>query len=136
MGRYLLSTVVAAAVTLGCAQLQTQLRLQLRKPGETLVTMPKPVAAQYNCSKRRLPFFRVEESQLAPERMRPGGRFNHRFTYVMCPSKLAEVIEGTLYTQIHYKGRAVYTDKIKRELQPGQRLHLPLQRQLRQRRAA
>ena len=115
MDRYVLSAVLAATVTLGCAQLD----LLLREPGEQIVTMPTLVAAQYKCSKRRLPFLKLEKSQLEPDRMPPGSRINHRFTYVMCPSKLSEVIEGTLYTQIHYKGKAVYTKKIRREMLPG-----------------
>ncbi len=109
-----LGAVVCLSAILGC----TAIQLKLRQPGERLVSFPEPVAVEYDCAKRRLPFLKVEESELIPSRMRPGGRLNHRFVYVMCPSRASEVIAGTLYTSIEFKGKTVHRDKVKRELQP------------------
>ncbi len=110
-----LGAVVCLSAILGC----TAIQLKLREPGQRLVSFPEPVAVEYDCAKRRLPFFKVEEFELIPSRLRPGGQLNHRFVYVMCPSRVSEVIEGKLYTRIQFKGRTVFSDAVKRELQPG-----------------
>ncbi len=110
-----LVAVVCLSAMLGC----TAIKVKLREPGERLLSFPAPVAVEYDCTKRRLPFIEVEESELIPLRLRPGGQLNHRFVYVMCPSRASEVIEGTLYTRIQFKGKTVHSDSVKRELQPG-----------------
>lgn len=110
-----LGAVVCLSATLGC----TAIQLQLRKPGERLMNFPEPVAVEYACAKRRLPFLKVEKSELIPTRMRAGAKLNHRFVYVMCPSRASEVIVGTLYTRIQFKGKTVHQDKVTRELKPG-----------------
>ena len=122
----ILGAVVCLSAMLGC----TTIQLTLRQPGERLVDFPEPVAIEYDCAKRRLPFLKVEESELIPARLRPGGELNHRFVYVMCPSRATEVIEGTLHTRIQFKGKTVHRDAVKRELQPGRWvvdsfIHLP-----------
>ena len=111
----ILGAAVCLSAMLGCATIQ----LTLRQPGERLVDFPEPVAVEYDCAKRRLPFLKVEESELIPARLRPGGELNHRFVYVMCPSRATEVIEGTLHTRIQFKGKTVHRDAVKREMQPG-----------------
>ncbi len=110
-----LGAVVCLSAMLGC----TAIQLKLRQPGERLMDFPEPVAVEYDCAKRRLPFFKLEETELVPSRLRPGGQINHRFVYVMCPSRLSGVIEGKLYTRIQFKGKTVHSDAVKRELQPG-----------------
>ncbi len=110
-----LGAAVCLSAMLGC----TAIQLKLRKPGERLLDFPEPVAVEYDCAKRRLPFLKVEESELVPARLRPGGQLNHRFVYVMCPSRASEVIEGTLHTRIQFKGKTVHRNAVKRELQPG-----------------
>ncbi len=115
MGSRVLGILVCLALVSGCSQLP----LQWRKPGETMVTFPEPVAREYRCTKRRLPFFEVEKNELSPHRTRPGSRLDHRLVYVMCPSRISEVISGKLYTRIHFKGKTVHTDVKKQDLQPG-----------------
>ncbi len=115
MGNRALGAVVCLSAMLGC----TAIRQTLRQPGERLVDFPEPVAIEYDCAKRRLPFLKVEESELIPTRLRPGGQLNHRFVYVMCPSRASGVIQGTLHTRIQFKGKTVHRDAVKRELQPG-----------------
>ena len=110
-----LGAVVCLSAMLGC----TAIQVKLRKPGERLMDFPEPVAAEYDCAKRRLPFLKVEESELIPTRMQAGAQLNHRFVYVMCPSRASEVITGTLYTRIQFKGKTVHQDKVKRDMQPG-----------------
>ena len=110
-----LGAVVCLSATLGC----TAIQLQLRKPGERLMSFPEPVAIEYACAKRRLPFLKVEKSEILPTHMRAGAKLNHRLVYVMCPSRASEVIVGTLQTRIQFKGKTVHLDKVKRELQPG-----------------
>jgi hypothetical protein len=110
-----LGAVVCLSAMLGC----TAIQLKMRQPGERLVSFPEPVAVEYDCAKRRLPFFKVEETELIPSRLRPGGQLSHRFVYVMCPSRASEVIEGKLHTRIQFKGKTVHSDSVKRELQPG-----------------
>ena len=100
---------------MGCAALE----LQLRKPGKRLVTFPGPVAEEYRCDERKLPFFEIEEKELTPERVKPGHRVNYRYTYVMCPAKIAEVVSGKLYTRVHYRGKRLFTDVVESEIQPG-----------------
>ena len=115
MGNRILGVVVCLALVLGCSQLP----LLSRKPGETMMTFPEPVAKEYRCAKRRLPFFEVEKKELTPHRARPGNRLDHSLVYVMCPSRISEVISGKLYTRIHFKGKTVHTDVKDQDLQPG-----------------
>ena len=115
MGRRVLEVVLCLALVSGCSQLP----LGTVKPGETIVTFPEPVAEEYRCAKRRLPFFEVEENELKPHRTRPGSRLHHRLVYVMCPSRISEVVTGKLYTRIHYKGKTIHTAVKKQDLQPG-----------------
>ena len=110
-----LGAVVCLSAMLGC----TAIQMKLREPGSRLVDFPEAVAGEYDCAKRRLPFVKVEESELNPERLRPGAQLHHYFVYVMCPAIASEVINGTLYTEIRVKGKAVYRDSVKQELQPG-----------------
>jgi hypothetical protein len=37
----------------------------------------------------------------------------------MCPKDSTEVVTGMLHTRILYKGKAIQTESIRRELQPG-----------------
>jgi hypothetical protein len=110
-----LTALVSCAALLGCVQLQ----LKLREPGEFNRGFPDEVADEYHCSKRPLPFFEVEEDQLLPERVTPGSEFNHRLQYVLCPVEETQVVSGTLHTRILYKGKPIYSETSRRELQPG-----------------
>jgi hypothetical protein len=97
-----------------------KLRRALREPGQELVDLPEKVARQYDCDDKKLPFFRLEKNELNPIRVRPGGEFNHRMVYVMCPTNPTEVITGTLVTRIRFKGKAIVTDTVEPfEIKPG-----------------
>ena len=115
MARRILSAGVCLAAVLGC----TQWTLLTRDAGERIVEFPEAVAKEYNCSKRRLPFLKVEETELIPHRVKPGRKINHRFVYSMCPSRISGVIEGKLYTRVHYRGTTIYNEVNTHVLQPG-----------------
>jgi len=106
---------LVALLAAGCVQMQ----LGLREPGEYNRGFPDDVAAEYQCEKRPLPFFEVEETELLPERVSAGDEFNHRLQYVMCPKDDTQVVSGTLHTRILFKGKAILTESTQRDLQPG-----------------
>jgi hypothetical protein len=107
--------VFLLSFSLGCVQMQ----LKMREPGERNQGFPDDVADEYHCEKRPLPFFKLEENELLPERLSPGAEFNHRLQYVMCPKADTQVVSGTLHTRILYKGKPILTESIARDLQPG-----------------
>lgn len=119
MGHRVLAGVVTAVVGLSAAWGCAQVSLTQREPGAKLVTFPGKVAEEYKCSERQLPFFEVEVSELSPHTIRPGSKIQHRFIYVMCPSRISGVIPGTLTTRIHHRGKPIYTNMTRHELQPG-----------------
>ncbi len=119
MGHRILAGVVAAVVGLSVTGGCSQLPLMGREPGPKLMTFPGEVADEYTCSKRNLPFFKIEETVLTPHKIKPGNKLNHRFIYVMCPSRASGVIPGTLYTRIRFRGETIYTNVTNHELQPG-----------------
>jgi len=95
------------------------MRVALREPGEVNKTMPDKVADEYHCEKRGLPFFKIEKTQLLPERAKPGDELAHRIVYVMCPRQVTEVVPGTLDTRILFKGKVIFRETISQELKPG-----------------
>ena len=97
----------------------TAIRLSVRDPGETNKTMPDPVASEYHCEKRQLPFFELERAELLPERVKRGKEINHRIVYVMCPERPTEVVKGSLDTRILFRGQAIFSEVIDQELKPG-----------------
>jgi hypothetical protein len=89
-------------------------------PGEKLVTDPDRVWAEYQCSKQKLPFVRVEENTIIPPQLAPGEEFDHHLVYVMCSNNQRQAVTGTLYTRIRLGGRTIATDADRRfNLKPG-----------------
>ncbi len=104
----------------GCASLWWSFEKALRKPGQQLETFPDKVSEEYDCARKRLPFFKIEVNELVPPRIKPGSELNHRLIYVMCPARRTGVITGKLATQIRFRGRAILSDTIPRfEIKPG-----------------
>ena len=110
-----LTLALCLATSVAC----TTVQLKMRKPGEKLVSFPEPVAREYHCDKRPLPFFEVEESQLLPKRVGPGSEFNHRMVYVLCPDQPTAVVKGKITSQILYRGAPIFSEVIQGELRPG-----------------
>jgi len=95
------------------------MQLKLREPGERNAGFPDEVADEYHCEKRPLPFVSIEEDELLPERLEAGSEFNHRMQYVLCPKKDTDVLSGRMHTRILYKGKAIMSESVQRDLQPG-----------------
>ena len=104
----------------GCAPLRWSLQKSLRGEGIRLRSFPEEVAAEYECSGRRLPFVAIESFELVPPRVAAGGEMNHRMVYALCPAAPTEVVEGRLSEQIRFKGALIHREIRERyELRPG-----------------
>lgn len=110
-----LALALALAASTGCAFVT----LQLREPGHRNKDFPDQVAEEYHCDKRPLPFFQIETNELVPRRVRPGGEFNHRLIYVLCPEKPTAVVPGTLHTRVLFEGKTIVEDSVQQKLRPG-----------------
>ena len=107
LGHPALAVLLALALTLGCVNVTGPILKAMRKPGEQLTTFPDVVWAEYDCDKKKRPFFAVERNELMPRQIKPGGDFNHRMVYVMCPKRSTEVVKGLLRTRVRFKGRPI-----------------------------
>jgi hypothetical protein len=111
---------LVASVTLGCASFRWSVTKALRKEGSENLAFPELVWEEYDCDTQRRPFFMVEENELVPPKVKPGGEFNHRMVYVMCPVRLTAVVPGTLSMRIRFKGDAIVDNSDKNyEIKPG-----------------
>jgi hypothetical protein len=100
----------------GCATLKKT----FRKPGEKLESFPEAVWEEYDCDSQKRPFFIIEENELVPEKVSPGGDFNHRMIYVMCPRQATETVQGDLQTRIRFRGSPIVRKTTKAyEIKPG-----------------
>ncbi|MCH2171159.1 hypothetical protein MK489_10280 [Myxococcota bacterium] len=112
--------LLAAVCALGCANLRWQVEKSLRQEGTVNRAFPEVVWDEYNCEKRDLPFLEIETSELIPPEVEPGGDFNHRLVYALCPRRATEVVSGDLHTRILFKGRAIHQETHSNyELRPG-----------------
>lgn len=104
--------IVSLSLTavVGCAGFVGKLERALRSPGEKLETLPSDVWSEYNCAEQKLPFFRLEETELVPQRVMAGEDVNHHMVYALCPTEPTAVIEGTLQTRILFKGKPLVRD--------------------------
>jgi hypothetical protein len=112
--------LLIAALTLGCASVRWSVQKALREEGTQNKSFPELVWEEYDCDTQRRPFFVVEENELVPPKVQPGGEFNHRMVYAMCPEESTAVVAGELSTRIRYKGRPIVlnTDSAY-EIKPG-----------------
>ncbi len=94
-------------------------KLQLRQPGHHNKDFPQPVASEYHCDKRPLPFFQFERNELVPTRMKPGTEFNQRIVYVLCPEKPTGVVAGRLQTRVLFEGKTILEEVVDQKLRPG-----------------
>jgi len=108
------SKVVAAicALTLlsGCASIRWAVQKSMRREGLANEAFPEAVWEEYGCGEQELPFFQIETNELIPPRVKPGGEFNHRIIYALCPARPTEVVSGRLDLQILYKGKPIYRE--------------------------
>jgi hypothetical protein len=111
---------LVAGLLLACAGAVGKVRKALRDPGERIADLPEQVWEEYDCSHRALPFFKIERTELVPNRLRPGQEFDHRLVYVLCPERPTEVTQGSLDTRILFRGRPIVSEHDPSyELRPG-----------------
>jgi hypothetical protein len=111
---------LGVAAALGCAGLMGRMQRALRSPGERLESVPDDVWAQYKCGEQKLPWFRLEQTELVPQRVTAGDDVNHRMVYALCPTEPTEVVTGTLQTRILFKGKPLLRDADGHyEIKPG-----------------
>ena len=115
-----LCVALLLASSSGCASLRWDLKKSFRKPGEKLATFPEIVWEEYDCDTQQRPFFIIEENELVPPLVYPGGEFNHRMIYVMCPRKSTQTVQGELQTRIRFRGDPIVSKKtVTFEIKPG-----------------
>ena len=124
MGHSKVATAVFGLVLLGlisgCASLTWSVKKSLRTPGERLKHFPEVVWEEYECDKQKRPFFKIEQNDIVPPRVKPGGEFAHRMVYVMCPSRPTGVVSGRLLTRIRFRGDPIVRETTEAyDLKPG-----------------
>jgi len=99
--------LLISALSTGCTSIQWTFKKAMREEGTVNRALPDLVWEEYDCETQKRPFFIVEENELVPPRVKPGGEFNHRMVYVMCPPGPTEVVTGKLSTRIRFKGSPI-----------------------------
>jgi len=103
-----------------CAPVYWELKKSLREPGEKLLVHPDKVWQEYSCAQKRRPFAQIVKYEILPPELYPGEELNQHFEYVFCPARPAQVLAGTLYRRIYFKGKIIFEDKTPNfELKPG-----------------
>jgi hypothetical protein len=112
--------LVTALIFPGCATVRWSVQKALREEGIENASFPEVVWEEYDCETQKRPFFILEENELVPPEVKPGGEFNHRMVYVMCPARSTQVVAGQLSTRIRFKGDAIVdTTDVRYEIKPG-----------------
>lgn len=103
-----------------CSAIYQQVVATARQPGEQIASTPDKVWEELDCGKRSRPFAQVERMEVLPEMIKPGGRVNYRFVYILCPLNPSEVIKTRLVRNMLFKGQRVAGNiKDNFELKPG-----------------
>jgi hypothetical protein len=112
--------VCIALLASACASVRWSLQKSLRREGTEIEAFPEAVWEEYDCDHQQRPFFIIERNELVPPKVGPGGEFNHRLVYAMCPPEPTEVVQGRLETRIRFKGEPYRLGHEERyEIQPG-----------------
>ena len=82
-----------------------------RGSGQKLLVRPSATESIEGCENRELPFFRVLDSSVEPERLPPGGRFSHRVVYALCPADLAAQLLAIVTRQLRGRAGLVLVDQ-------------------------
>jgi len=115
----LLSGIWIHATLSGCV-IRQQIIAAARHPGEQIATPPDRVWLQFDCAKRERPFVQIENMEVLPEMIKPGGRVNYRLVYAMCPHKPSEILRARIVRNMFFKGESVARNvKDSFELKPG-----------------
>jgi hypothetical protein len=82
-----------------------------RGSGHKLLARLAATAGTEGCASRELPFFRVIESNVLPERLAPGGRFSHRLVYALCPADPDSLLTATVTRELRGSAGVVVADR-------------------------
>ncbi len=97
-------------LALGCTGLRWSLQKSLRSAGTVNQAFPEVVWRDHDCGDKPLPFLAIEHSELIPPKVAPGGEFNHRMVYALCPQRPTQVVQGRLVTRILFRGLPLHTE--------------------------
>ena len=112
--------LLIAGLFTGCSSMRWTFQKAFREEGTENRALPDLVWEEYDCETQKRPFFIVEENEIVPPRVKPGGEFNHRMVYVMCPPGPTDVVSGRLSTRIRFKGLPiVHSTEDAYEILPG-----------------
>ena len=112
--------VLALLALQGCVHPVDFLKREFRSAGEHFAGFPEEVWAEHACDEKPLPYFKLEQNELLPRKLRAGDEFNHRFAYALCPTEPSAIVSGALDTVILHRGKAIMRDDQARfELKPG-----------------
>ncbi len=78
-------------------------------PGKKLVMLPAEVWERENCETRNLPYLRLDNSQVSPKTVPPGGSIHYRFAYTACVPAQPGYILGRFQTDIFINGEKLST---------------------------
>jgi hypothetical protein len=70
---------------------------------------PDSIWTLEDCASRPLPFLRLDQSEVIPATVTPGGLLNYRFPYTACVPAQPGYILGRLQTSLFYKGKNLNT---------------------------
>lgn len=59
-----------------------------------------------NCGSRKLPYLRLDQTEVVPKTIKPGASIRYRLSYTACISQQNPYIPGRLVTKILFKGKA------------------------------
>lgn len=59
-----------------------------------------------NCGSRKLPYLRLDQTEVVPKTIKPGASIRYRLSYTACISQQSPYIPGRLVTKILFKGKA------------------------------
>ena len=82
-------------------------RREMPAPGRKLAMDPDSVWTLEGCASRPLPFLRLDQSEVIPATVKPGGLLNYRFPYTACVPAQPGYILGRLQTGLFYKGKSL-----------------------------
>jgi hypothetical protein len=115
-----LASIALVALCAACTHLPSAIERPFRVPGEKILDFPAAVATEFDCAKKKLPWFKLEKLEVWPKRLAPGGELGHRLVYVLCTAGPTDVVTGPLVTRVLYRGEPVLSDTVKKyDLRPG-----------------
>ena len=92
---------------LSCAYLPAAIERPFRRPGVRLVDFPEKVAAEFNCARQKLPWFKLEALEVWPKQLGAGKELGYRLVYALCTEGATDVVTGRLETRVVFRGQPI-----------------------------